>query len=63
MGKRPFTALGTLVFAVVALLHLLRLFTHYQVILGTHTIPMWVSWLGMIIPGVLAVGMWNESRR
>jgi len=63
MGNKPFIAAGSLLFAVVALLHLYRLFTHYQVILGTHVIPMWVSWIGLIVPGVLAVGMWQEARR
>ena len=59
MGKAS-ALVGAVIFALVALFHLYRLFTHFQVILGTHTIPLWVSWIGLIVPGVLAVGLWRE---
>lgn len=60
---KPFTLIAAIIFAIVALLHLYRLFTYYQVILGTHAIPMWVSYLGVLIPGLLAVMLYRESRR
>jgi hypothetical protein len=55
--------IAALIFAIIALLHLYRLFTHYQVILGSHTIPMWVSYIGVIVGGVLAWGLWREARQ
>ena len=60
--SRPFTLIAALIFALMALLHVYRLFTHFQVILGSHTIPMWVSYLGVIVPGVLAIMLYRESR-
>jgi len=30
--------------------------------LGGTSIPMWVSYLGVVIPAVLAVMVWRESR-
>jgi hypothetical protein len=60
--SRPFTLIAALIFALMALLHVYRLFTHFQVILGSHTIPMWVSYLGVVVPGVLAIMLYRESR-
>jgi uncharacterized membrane protein YdbT with pleckstrin-like domain len=60
---KPFTLIAALIFALIALLHLYRLFTHFQVILGSHTIPMWWSYVGIIVPGLLAVMLYRESRR
>jgi len=59
---KPFTMISAIIFAVVALIHLYRLFTHFQVILGSHTVPMWMSYVGIIVPGVLALMLYRESR-
>ena len=63
MGRKPFTIVAALIFTVVALVHLYRVFTHFQVVLGSHVIPEWISILGVLIPGLLAVGLLRESRR
>jgi hypothetical protein len=60
--SKPFTLIAALIFAIIALLHLYRLFTNFQVILGSHTIPMWVSYVGLIIPGLLAAMLYRESK-
>jgi uncharacterized membrane protein YdbT with pleckstrin-like domain len=59
---RPFTMIVAIIFAIMALLHLYRLFTHFQVVLGSHTIPMWASYVGIVIPGLLALMLYRESR-
>jgi hypothetical protein len=59
---RPFTTIAAIIFAIVALLHLYRLFTHFQVILGNHTIALWWSYVGVVVPGLLAVMLYRESR-
>ena len=61
--SRPFTIVAALIFAIMALLHLYRLFTHFQVILGSHTIPMWVSYVAIVVTGGLAMGLYRESTR
>ena len=63
MASRPFTTIAAIIFALIALIHAYRLATHFQVILGSHTIPEWVSYLGVLIPAVLAFGLFRESRR
>jgi len=63
MASRPITTVAALIFAVVALLHLYRVFTHFQVVLGSHVVPQWISILGVLVPGLLALGLLRESRR
>ena len=46
----------------MALIHLYRLFTHFQLIIGSHTIPMSVSYAGVIIPGFLSWMLCREAR-
>ncbi|MFL6754732.1 MAG: hypothetical protein ACJ8FI_07625 [Sphingomicrobium sp.] len=59
---KPFTLVAALIFTVVAVIHVYRLFTGFPVILGSHDIPMWVSYLGVLVPGLLALMLYRESR-
>lgn len=66
---KPFTAAAVVVFVIVAALHLVRIALGWHVIIGDSvmavggtSIPMWVSYLGAVIPAVLAVMVWRESR-
>ncbi len=54
MSQRTFNLLAGVIFAVVALLHLLRLYFGWSAVLGDWTVPMWVSWLGLVIGASLA---------
>jgi uncharacterized integral membrane protein len=60
---RPFTLIAAIVFAVMALVHVYRLVTHFQIIAGSHAIPEWVSILAIVVTGILAIGLYRESRR
>src|SRR2546423_728776 len=44
---RPFTLIAAVLFALAALLHLYRLFTHFQIVGGSHEIPQWASYVGI----------------
>jgi hypothetical protein len=59
---RPFTLIAALIFALMALIHVYRLFTDFQVVLGSHVIPMWVSYVAIVVAGGLAIGLYRESR-
>lgn len=63
MGQRPFTMIAAVIFALMALVHLYRLATDFQIILGSHTIPMTVSYAAIVITGALAIGLFREARR
>ena len=42
------------IFTLIALLHALRLISGWKATIGDWTIPLWVSWLGLIIAAYLA---------
>jgi hypothetical protein len=52
--ERTFLKLIGLLFLIVAVLHLARLVFGWNLILGDAVVPIWVSWLGFIIPGYLS---------
>ena len=51
----------SIIFAIFAVGHLLRLIKHSQVTVGTHTIPMGVSWVALIVAAILCTWMWRLS--
>jgi hypothetical protein len=59
---KPFTMIAALIFFAMALLHLYRIFTHFQVIVGSHVIPQWCSYFGLVIPALLGILLLRESR-
>lgn len=59
---KPFTTLAAILFALVALAHGYRLATHCAVVVGSHTLPMWVSAVGLVVAGGLAIMLWREAR-
>ena len=50
-------------FGLAALLHIYRIATHFQVILGSHTIPQNVSWIAAIVLAGISYGLFREARR
>ena len=63
MTSKPFTLIAAVIFGLMALLHVYRLMTHFKVIVGTHTIPQYVSWIAIIVTGLLSYGLFREARR
>jgi len=61
--NRPFTLIAALIFALMALVHVYRLLTHFQIVIGRHQIPESISIVAIVITGVLAIGLFRESRR
>jgi prepilin signal peptidase PulO-like enzyme (type II secretory pathway) len=60
--KKPFTYIAVVVFTLVALLHLFRLVFGWEATIAGLTVPIWLSLLGTVIAGGLAVLVWRESR-
>ena len=60
--SKPFTLISAVVFFAVALAHVYRIFTRFQIVIGSHHIPLWVSYFGVVIPGLLAVMLLRESK-
>ena len=60
--SRPFTMIAALIFFAVALLHVYRIFTQFQIVIGSHTIPLWFSYFGVVIPALIAILLLRENR-
>ena len=60
---KPFTTLAVAVFAIVALLHLLRVLLGWGIVIAGVSIPDWVSVVAFIASGLLAIMVWREARR
>jgi hypothetical protein len=54
MDQKTFSIVAGVVFAVVAVLHLLRIYMNWPVVIADWSVPMWVSWVGLVIAGGLA---------
>ena len=63
MGNKPFTLIAAILFGLAALLHLYRLFTHFQVIIGSHMLSQTVSIAAIIVAAILSWGLYRESKR
>lgn len=61
MTKSPLYVAGV-VFALVALLHLYRLYDHFNVVVGTTEIPYWANGVGFIVAGLLSYYMFSSAR-
>jgi len=51
---KPFTTLAIVIFTIVAVVHLFRILMGWEVIIQGAVVPMWASYLGLIIAGGLA---------
>jgi hypothetical protein len=60
--SKPFTWIASAILALVALIHLYRMLSHFRVVIGSHVIPQWVSILGFVIPAILSWMLCREAR-
>jgi hypothetical protein len=60
---KPFTTIAVVVFSLIALIHLLRLFFGWEVIISGMILPLWISVPGFLIASGLALMLWRESRK
>src|SRR5262245_44000451 len=51
MDAKTFSLVAGVIFAAVALFHLVRIFMEWTVIIGDWSIPMWVSWIALVVAG------------
>lgn len=59
-GSKPFTLIAIVLFAVIAVLHVLRLLLGWEVILAGLAVPMWISVFGLVVASGLALMVWRE---
>jgi hypothetical protein len=54
---------ASVLFAIFALAHIIRLIGHIHVTVGAIHIPMWVSVVALIVAGLLCIWLWRLSVR
>jgi uncharacterized membrane protein YecN with MAPEG domain len=62
-SQRTGLRVASIIFAIFAIGHLIRLIKNVQVTVGTHTISMGVSWIALIVAAILCIWMWRLSSR
>jgi hypothetical protein len=58
---KPFRAIAIVIFLLIAIAHLLRLFFRWEVIVNNIPLPLWVSAVAAIFLTGLACMLWLES--
>ena len=59
---KPASLLVAILLDIIAIVHLLRLVFHTEVIIGGWVLPMWVSGVGCVAAAVLSVLVFREAR-
>lgn len=54
MSQRSYVLVVAVIFTLVFLLHVLRLLYGWSAVIGSWSIPTWVSWVGGAVSGFLA---------
>jgi hypothetical protein len=62
MNVRKYCRISAIVFSVVATAHFFRILNGWPMGIGDLSVPIIVSWFGLIGPGILAVWGHREAR-
>jgi hypothetical protein len=61
--NKPFTTVAVILFVLIAVVHLLRLFFGWEVTVNGMIVPKWASGPGLVIAAGLALMVWREARK
>lgn len=59
---KPFTKVATFLLFLIAVIHVVRLFTRTEIMIAGNSIPVWVSGIGAVVFSGLALMVHRESR-
>ena len=62
MNRKTYMTVTATLFLIVAIMHLLRIIFGWPLEIGGLSIPLWVSWLGVLGAGVLAYFGFTQNR-
>jgi hypothetical protein len=63
MDLRTFSVTAGAIFALIALVHLIRIYFGWSIVIDSWSVPMWVSWIGFVVAGGLAYLGLRATRR
>lgn len=59
MTSTQYGYMTSVLFALIGALHLWRVFAGWPVVIGAQRVPMWPSWIALVVAGFLA---WEGCR-
>jgi len=63
MSNKTYLVLVSVIFFIISVLHLCRLVNGWEVVFNCYTLPMWVSWAGVVLAGFLALRGYQASKK
>ena len=60
ISMKPFTTIAVGIFALICLVHIVRLGYGFDIVIGGWAVPLWVSVPGAVLTGGLAFMLWKE---
>lgn len=54
MKQKDYLKIVSIVFLIVAAIHLLRIISGWELVIDGNMIPMWASWIGVVFAGWLS---------
>jgi hypothetical protein len=60
--SKPFTWIAATLFALGAIVHIVRLIEPFQVVIGNHPIPMWCSYVAIAVGAFMSWMLCREAR-
>lgn len=63
MNNKIYLRTISFVFLVIAVLHLFRLVDGWEAVINNYTLPMWISWVAVLIAGFLAFRGYQISKQ
>jgi hypothetical protein len=55
MDRKTYLWVAGIIFGLVMVFHLVRIFEDWPVVIGDWSVPKWVSWVALIVAGGLAL--------
>jgi|TARA_B100000749_G_scaffold38789_1_gene26664 hypothetical protein len=63
MSLRVYLIASGCIFALVALGHLVRVISQWEAQVGDWSVPMWISWIGTVVPAAFSVTALRLAKR
>ena len=60
--SKPFTWIAATLFALAAIIHIIRLIKPFQVVVGSHSVPMWCSYAAIVVGAFMSWMLCREAR-
>lgn len=63
MSFKSYSLLTSVIFLLIGVLHLARIIQGWSAEIGGWLVPMWLSWVALILAGYLGYTGWKHSQR